>query len=239
LGVLVLATVGCGGGGETKAVIDPGDRGDYAPEIDPANFVEAIDNPHLPLKVGSRWVYEGRSEGEVERTEVVVTDQRRTVMGVQVTVVRDTVRVDGDIVEDTFDWFAQDRDGTVWYFGEESKDYEDGKAVSTEGSWEAGVDGALPGIVMPGDPRVGFAYRQEYFKGEAEDMGEVIRVNQRTSVAFGSFGDVVVTRDWNPLEPDVIEEKYYAPGVGMVLEKVIAGGDERAELVEHTAGEGI
>lgn len=237
LAILVLAATGCGGDDDADTVIDPGDDGAYAPEIDPASFVDRIDNPYLPLTPRSRWLYEGESEDGAESIEVVVTDDRRTVMGVDVTVVRDTVRVDGEVAEDTLDWFAQDRDGNVWYFGEDSKDYENGKVVSTEGSWEAGVDGALPGIVMPADPTVGVAYRQEYSKGEAEDMAEVVQVGQRKSVAFGDFDDVVVTRDWNPLEPDVIEEKYYAPGIGLVFEATTAGG-ENAELVEHTAGEG-
>ena len=232
--VVLLVAAGCGDDGGEAAVIDPGDGGHYAPKIDPADFVGTIDNPYLPLKVGSRWVYERRSDGEIQRTEVVVTDQRRTVIGVPVTVVRDTVRVDGEIVEDTYDWFAQDADGAVWYFGEESKDYEQGKLVSTKGSWEAGVDGALPGIVMPAEPEVGLAYRQEYYRGEAEDMAEVARVDQRASVTFGAFRDVVVTREWNPLEPDVVEEKYYAPGVGLILEQATVGGDERIQLIEHT-----
>lgn len=221
-------------GGEP--VIDPGDGGDYEPKIDPATFLDVVDNPYLPLTVGSRWVYEGTSDGETERIEVVVTDERREVMGVSAVVVRDTVTVDGALAEDTYDWFAQDAEGNVWYFGEESTDYEDGQPVSTEGSWEAGVDGALPGIVMPADPTVGFAYRQEFYEGEAEDMGEILRLGRRTEVAAGSFDDVLVTRDWNPLEPDVVEEKYYAPGVGLVFETKTAGGEESAELVEFMPG---
>ena len=237
LAIVVMSAASCGADDTSEAVIDPGDGGAFAPVIDATDFVDVVDNPYLPLTVGSRWAYEGASDGEAERIEVVVTDERRTVMGVDVTVVRDTVRVDGNIVEETLDWFAQDREGNVWYFGEESTEYEDSKVVSTEGSWEAGVDGALPGIVMPADPKVGLAYRQEYYKGEAEDLGEVIRVGQRKSVAFGDFDDIVVIRDWNPLEPDVIEEKYYAPGIGLVFETITAGGDEHAELVEHTGGD--
>jgi hypothetical protein len=233
--MLASFAIGCGDDGGTAPVIDPGDGGQYAPTIDPADFVDSIDNPYLPFTAGTRWVYEGGSDGEIERIEVVVTDERRTVMGVDVTVVRDTVTVDGELVEDTLDWYAQDRDGNVWYFGEESKDYEDGEVVSTHGSWEAGVDGALPGIVMPADPVVGFAYRQEFYEGEAEDMGEVIRVGEHAAVRFGEFDDVVVTRDWNPLEPDVIEEKHYAPGVGLVFEEKTVGGDESVELVDHGA----
>ena len=238
LAICAVAAAGCGRSTDAMALIDPGDGGNYAPAIDPAAFVAVIDNPYLPLVRGSRWIYERRSDGEAERTEVVVTDQRHTVMGVDITVVRDTVTVNGDLVEDTLDWFAQDRDGTVWYFGEESKDYEDGTLAGTEGSWTAGVNGALPGIVMPARPAVGFAYRQEFAEGEAEDMGEVVRVGQRASVPSGRYEDVVVTRDWNPLEPDTIEEKYYAPGVGLVLETETAPDQDRAELIEYTKGTG-
>ena len=242
--ILGLIAAACGDDRSERAsrtatpVIDPSDGGNYDPDINPADFVDVIDNPYLPLTPGSRWVYEGESDGEVEHIEVVVTDQRRTVMGVEATVVRDTVTdATGELVEDTLDWFAQDRDGNVWYFGEESKDYEDGKVATTEGSWEAGVDGALPGIVMPAEPTVGFAYRQEYYKGEAEDMGEVIRVGVSKTVAFGDFDGVVVTRDWNPLEPDVVEEKYYATGLGLIFETKTVGGDESVELIEYTGGE--
>jgi hypothetical protein len=218
---------------EAKAVIDPGDGGDYAPPIDPADFVAVVDNPYFPLKPGTRWVY----EGEDERIETVVTDQRKQVMGVDVTVVRDTVSsLDGQLIEDTIDWFAQDREGNVWYFGEESKDYEDGKVVSTHGSWEAGVDGALPGIVMPAEREVGHAYRQEFYEGEAEDMAQIRRIGVHKEVAFGAFDDVVITRDWNPFEPDVIEEKYYAPGIGMIFETKTAGDTGSAELTEYTEG---
>ena len=238
--VAAIALASCGDGSSDRAaapVIDPGDGGAYDPDIDPLRFVDVIDNPYLPLAPGTRWTYEGESDGEVERTEVVVTDQRRTVMGVSVTVVRDTVTGgDGQLVEDTYDWFAQDLEGNVWYFGEESKDYEEGKVVSTEGSWEAGVGGALPGIVMLAEPFVGAAYRQEYLEGEAEDMGEVVRVGASKSIMFGDFEDVLVTRDWNPLEPDVVEEKYYARDVGLIFETQTAGGDEAAELIAYQGG---
>ncbi|MGH9178861.1 MAG: hypothetical protein ACRD0N_09950 [Acidimicrobiales bacterium] len=244
LAIVGVIAAGCGdnGGDDTSGnaapVIDPGDGGDYAPVLEPADFVDVIDNPFLPLLPGSRWVYQGESDGETERIEVVVTDERRTVMGAQATVVRDTVTdADGALVEDTFDWFAQDRDGNVWYLGEDSREYEDGQVASTEGSWEAGVDGALPGIVMPAQPTVGFAYRQEYYAGEAEDMAEVVRVDEAKTVRFGDFDDVVVTRDWNPLEPDVVEEKYYAPGVGLIFETKTVGGEEHVELIQYTRGE--
>jgi hypothetical protein len=122
----------------------------------------------------------------------------------------------------------------VWYLGEDTKEYEDGEVVSTEGSWEAGVDGAQPGIVMPADPTVGFAYRQEYYAGQAEDMGEIIEVGDTVDVPAGRYENVVTTRDWTPLEPEKIEEKQYAEGVGTVHEQLVAGGEEVLELVEFT-----
>lgn len=229
------ALAGCGSGGDAP-VIDPGDGGEYAPVIDPASFVEEITNPYLPLTPGSRWVYLGEEDGESERVEVEVTDARREVMGVSTVVVRDRVFQDGELVEDTSDWFAQDAEGNVWYFGEDSKELEDGEVVSTEGSWEAGVDGALPGVVMLADPAVGDAYRQEYYEGEAEDMAEVADIAQSAVVPAGDFSDVLVIREWNPLEPDVVEEKHHAPGVGVVLEVIVEGGEGRVELVEQTSG---
>ncbi len=207
-------------------VIDPGDGGHYAPTLDPADFVDTIDNPYLPLRSGSRWVYEGTSGGEAERIEVVVTEERRTILGISATVVRDTVSVNEGVVEDTFDWYAQDRDGNVWYLGEASRDIENGAVVSTAGSWEAGVDGAYPGLVMRASPTVGDAYRQEYYRGEAEDLAEVIEVG----------ADRVVTQEWNPLEPDVVERKTYERGVGLVGEEKVRGGDGTIELVSYTPG---
>jgi hypothetical protein len=217
-------------------VIDPGDGGSYRPEIDPASFVDVIDNPYLPLRPGARWVYEGRDDDEVERIEVVVTDERREVFGISATVVRDTVTVDGELVEDTYDWFAQDADGNVWYLGEDTAEYENGEVKDRHGSWEAGVDGALPGIVMPARPEVGRSYRQEYYAGEAEDLAEIVRMNDEAAVPFGTYDDVVVIKEWNPFEPDVTEEKYYTSGVGLLLEVKTAGGDGRVELVEHVPG---
>ncbi len=218
-------------------VIDPGDGGNYRPEIDPNNFVDVIDNPYLPYPTGASWKYEGIEDGETENVEVTVTPQRREIMGISATVVRDTVTdKDGEVVEDTYDWFAQDRDGNVWYLGEDSTEFENGKAVSTSGSWEAGVDGALPGIVMQAHPEVGQAYRQEYYVGEAEDLAEVQSLDATESVPFGDFDQLVVIKEWNPLEPDVVEEKYFAQGVGLVLEIKTEGGDGRSELIDHTPG---
>ena len=215
-----------------EPVIDPGDGGNYDPDLDPANFVTGVDNLYFPLPVGARWVYDGNDDGEQEHIEVTVTDERKEVLGIPVVVVRDTVEIDGELAEDTRDWYAQDRDGNVWYLGEETAEYEDGDVATTEGSWEAGVDGALAGIVMPADPEVGRAYRQEFYEGEAEDMGEILQVGGTASVAAGEFDNLVVTRDWNPLDPDVVEEKSYAEGIGVVLEEKVEGGEGRIELTE-------
>ena len=206
----------------------------YAPTIRPDDFVESVDNPYMPLQPGTKLRYEGTSDGEKEETVVEVTDRTKDVMGVQTTVVRDRVYVDGELVEDTLDWFAQDSRGNVWYFGEESKDIEDGEVASTEGSWEAGVDGAHPGIVMLADPRIGDTYRQEFYEGEAEDAAKVIALDETVEVEAGSYEGVLVTEDWNPLEPNVLERKYYAKGVGLVQERLVEGGQEQLELVEIT-----
>ena len=223
-------------GGSAAPVIDPGDGGDYRPEIDPADFGGVIDNPYLPCAPGASWTYEGTEDGETEHIEITVTPERKAIMGISATVVRDTVSVEGEVIEDTFDWFAQDRVGNVWYLGEDSKEYENGEVVSTEGSWEAGVDGALPGIVMQANPETGQAYRQEYYAGEAEDLAEVIRLDGRESVPLGDFDQLVVIKEWNPLEPEVVEEKYFAPGTGLVLEVKTQGGEGRVELIEQTPG---
>jgi hypothetical protein len=150
-------------------------------------------------------------------------------------VVHDRVSTaDGAVVEDTRDWYAQDADGNVWYLGEETAEYENGQVVSTEGSWEAGVDGAQPGILLPGDPEPGLAYRQEYLADEAEDEAVVLSVDERVEVGLGAWTGVLLTRDTTRLEPDVAELKFYAPGVGPVLALQISGGQGREELVEST-----
>jgi hypothetical protein len=204
----------------------------YEPRIRAADFVDEIDNPYHPLIPGTTRRYEGESDGEKETNEIVVTDEKKEVLGVETTVVRDRVWVDDELAEETFDWFAQDEDGNVWYFGEDSREIEDGEIASREGSWEAGVDGAQPGIVMPGSPRVGEAYRQEYYEGEAEDEGKVIALDESITVPFGEFENVLVTEDKTPLEPENLERKYYARGIGVVKEELVRGGEEMLELVE-------
>ena len=204
----------------------------YRPDIDPGNFVERIDNPYLPLIPGTVLSYEGLSDGERETERFVVTSRTKTILGVDTTVVRDSVYVSGELVEDTFDWFAQDRAGNVWYFGEASHDYKDGKIVSTHGSWEAGVDGAMPGIVMLADPRVGDTYRQEFYAGEAEDQATVVGLDESVEVPYGPFDAVLKTEDRNPLDPKILENKYYAPGIGVVFEELVRGEEGFLELVD-------
>jgi hypothetical protein len=237
---IAILAAGCGGNKEPSGSAQGTDEpsfppavSPYAPEIDPADFVEGIDNPYLPFEPGTTYVYEVVAEGEQERDVITVTDKTKEILGVTCTVVRDVESVEGEVAEKTFDWYAQDRYGNVWYFGEYSESYEDGK-VRTEGSWEAGVDGALPGIIMLGEPVIGDRYRQEYYKGEAEDFGEVIKLDASIDVPYGSFTDVIVIEEWNPLEPKIFEEDYYARGVGLVFEEVTKGPSEVVKLVEVT-----
>jgi hypothetical protein len=182
----------------------------YAPHIKPADFTTTIDNEYFPLKPGTTFVYEGGAE----RGEMTVTYDTKKVMGVECVVVDDRGYEAGKLIEKTYDWFAQDKQGTVWYFGEDTKEYENGEVVSTKGSWEAGVDGAKPGIIMPSDPKVGHSYHQEYYPGEAMDMARVLSSNASVTLPYGSFDHVLETREWTPLQPGFSEKKYYVRGVG-------------------------
>jgi hypothetical protein len=208
--------------------------GEYDPPIDPSNFVTTVDNPYFPLVPGARWVYAGTTDAGKERIEVEVTDRTKEVLGVPTIVVHDRAFVDGVLEEDTNDLYAQDRQGNVWYFGEDTHEYQGGKAVSSKGSWEAGVDGAKPGIAMQATPRPGATYRQEYYRGAAEDMGTVLAVDASGTVPYGKFSGAVLTKDFSPLEPKLVEHKWYAPGVGLVLEKTLKGGFGRVELITYT-----
>jgi len=204
----------------------------YAPLIDPANFLAVIDNPYFPLKPGTTFVYEGKTDAGDEHVEVVVTSDTRVSMGVTCIVVKDTVSIDGVVTEDTLDWYAQDKQGNVWYFGEDTKEYLDGKVSSTAGTWEAGVHGAFPGIIMEANSAVGDTYRQEYYKGQAEDWASVLSLSESATVPYGSYTDMIMTNEWNALDsPPVYEHKYYAKGIGMVMTKYVDGGYE-LKLIE-------
>ncbi len=208
-------------------------RGDEPVELDPADFVAGSDHPYFPLEPGTQWTYrEVDVDGATQHVVVTVTSRTREIAnGIEARVVRDTVTEDGELVEDTFDWYAQDADGNVWYLGEDTAEFESGRLASREGSFEAGVDGAMPGIIMPAKPTVGLVYRQEYYAGEAEDNGAVLATGQQAEVPQGHFTEVLLTADSIALEPDVLEYKLYAPDVGLVLTLDVSGGSAREELL--------
>jgi hypothetical protein len=229
-----------GGAASTSAVGNGGGATDEIShaKFDPCDFGnESIDNSYMTLTPGTTFTYESETEEGTEEIIVVVTDETKEILGVTATVVRDTVTLDGELIEDTFDWFAQDREGNVWYLGEDTKEYENGEVVSTEGSWEAGVDGAEAGIVMLAHPQVGDTYRQEWYPGQAEDAAEVVSLNEAVTVPYGAFTNCLQTREFSTLEPELNEYKYYCTAVGAVtLEEVIDSG-ERVELIDvNTAG---
>jgi hypothetical protein len=240
-----LLLAACGGdngndnGDEATAASTALPQGSEPVNLDPADFSTEIDNPYWPMTPGSRWVYkESDKEGNVQDVEVTVTDQTKVIAnGVEARVVHDVVSEDGKPVEITDDWYAQDSVGNIWYLGEDTAEYEKGKVVSREGSFEAGVDGAQPGIILPANPEVGQSYRQEYYKGQAEDKARILGLDAHATVPFGSFDGVLETEDINPLnEPKpAVEHKYYARDVGPVLVIGIAnpaGG--REELISYT-----
>lgn len=204
------------------------------PSFDARNFPRptTINNPYFPLVPGTTFVYNATKNGHAEHDEVFVTHDTKLILGVACVVVRDTVSIGGQVTEDTLDWYAQDKDGNVWYMGEDSKVYKKGVVVDTSGSWEAGVDGAQPGYIMEGHPQVGDAYRQEYYAGVAEDMAQVLSLTASVSVPYGSWnGNALQTKEWSPLEPNVIEQKFYAPGVGMVRDVTVKGPTSESVLV--------
>jgi len=207
----------------------------YEPAIEPARFVSGVTNAYFPLPVGARWAYQGRGDAEGEVDTVEVMDATKTVMGVACVVVHDEVSRDGELVEVTDDYYAQDVDGNVWYFGEATAEYSNGEMTSTAGSWEGGVDGALPGIIMLAEPVIGVTYRQEFYAGEAEDVARAVEAGAAAEAPLGRYTDVLVTEDWTPLEPDLVEHKSYAPHIGLVKEELVEGGDEGFVLTAFDA----
>jgi len=224
IALLVPLAAGCGSE-ESRSL----PKGAETVKLDPDDFTTRIDNVYWPMRPGSRWVYR---EGKA-RVVVTVTDETKEIIGIDARVVHDVLTEGGEVKEDTFDWYAQDESGNIWYLGENTKEFEQGGKINTEGSWEAGVDGAQPGILLPGKPKAGLSYRQEYYEGQAEDAAEVLSVEARARVPVGSFQQLLQTKEYTPLEPDVVEHKFYAMGVGPILAVTVSGGSGREELVQR------
>ena len=205
---------------------------------DPTSFVAPVSNPYYPLIPGSVAVLRGVRDGERVVVHTTVTNRTKTVQGVSTTVVRDVLKTAGGrLVEKTDDWYANDDQGNVWYFGEATATYDaSGTVISTDGSWEAGVDGAVAGIIMPVDPKPTDAYRQEFYQGHAEDQAWIVQRGLALTVPYGAFQHLLRSMEWTRIEASVVTEKLYAPGFGIVMESDLSGGDEHLELVRYTPG---
>ena len=211
----------------------------YDPEIRPEEFSANITNPYFTLEPGTQFVYEAKKPEGTERIEITVLNETKDVaLGVTARVVRDQVFLDGELIEDTWDWYAEDGAGNVWYMGEKTAEYENGVVVTTAGSWEAGVDGAKPGYIMKANPKVGDSYWQEYYQGEAEDRADVLALGEHLTVPYGTFDDCVKTYDYTPLDPKAKEHKYYCKGVGFVALEINLEDNERTELISLVSGGG-
>jgi hypothetical protein len=249
--IVAAASLGAGGCGDSEgdgAQTSSGSQGgrdlpqgSEPVDLKPKNFTTKINHPYWPMVPGTRWTYRETEQGGAELQVVVtVTEETKKIAnGITARVVRDTVTEDGKLIEDTFDWYAQDKEGNIWYMGEDTAEFEDGKLATKSGSFEAGVDGALPGIIMPADPKPGMQYRQEYYKGEAEDNGEILSTDEMAEVPYGQFDNALLTKDTITIEPNVLEYKLYAPHVGPVLVVGVSGEPgSREELLElNNAGE--
>lgn len=209
--------------------------GIYDPDLDEEEFVEGVNHDYFPFLEGATWVYQKLTSEGLEVVTVTVTGDTLEIDDIESIAVRDVVTLDGELVEDTIDWYAQHEDGTVWYMGEIAQDFEEGILVSIDGSWRAGEDGGLPGIIMMGDPTLWTTYRQELLLTEAEDAATVLSLDETVTIGLGTFADCIQTADFTPLEPDVLEHKYFAPGIGLILEEDPETG-ERLELISFTPG---
>jgi len=229
----LLATLGV-----TMALAGPAASGSgstvkYEPHLDPSHFVSVIDNPYYPLPVGRTLVYKGVRDGLSQIDRVHVTNQTKVLEGITATAVRDVATHNGTVLEATTDWFAQDDQGNVWYLGEDTKSFENGK-VDTSGSWQSGVNDGEPGIIMLASPQIPDAYRQEYLAGQAEDTAWIVQLGLDATVPAGTFHNTIRSLEFTQLEPGVVDRKVYAPGIGIVVERALAGGQEVAKLVKVT-----
>jgi hypothetical protein len=237
---VALLAAGCGGGSGGASAAADLPTGSEPVALDPADFTTEIDNPYWPMTPGTRWTYRELDERGEHQTVVttITTATKKLANGITARVVRDTVTQDGEVVEDTFDWYAQDGKGNIWYLGEATAEFEDGRLTTREGSWEAGVDGALAGVALPAEPADDMQYRQEYYEGEAEDAGEVLSTEEQAQVPAGHYASVLLTKDTSALEPNVLEYKLYAPNVGPVLTLGVSLAGDREELLRvETVGD--
>lgn len=223
LGIVLFLLCACSSPAENTTTDEP-----YIVHLNPADFVARVDNAYLPRIPGTRYVYEGQTVDGLERSEREVLSETRQVMGIAATVVHDLVYLDGELSADTYEWFAQDKEGNVWFLGEDVKNYKNGQFKDTTGSWEAGVDGALPGIFMRAHPadHIGEVYRQQYYAGQEEDMAQVLSVSEHVTIPYGSFNNVVQTLDYTSLEPGGQEHKFYAEGIGVIKTIHLQSGEE-------------
>jgi hypothetical protein len=205
--------------------------------VDPADFVLPVDNPYFPLRPGTTYRHDGVKEGRRAVDVFAVTHRTKKILGVTNTVVVDRLYVNGRLEEIAHDWYTQDRQGNVWYFGETIKEYDPiGKRIPAKGAWEAGVDGARPGIVMPAEPKVGQVFRPEFYKGKAEDRYKILDLSRNVATPFRSFSEVLVMSEQTRLEPGVVGLKYHARGFGQIKESVAKGPHETLRLVSVKRG---
>jgi len=206
----------------------------YAPVLDPVNFVTVLDNPYFPLPVGRKLVYQGVRDGQTQTDTVTVTDQKKLILGIQTTVVDDVATHGSTVLEKTFDFYAQDKQGNVWYLGEDTTAFLPNGKTDTSGSFVAGINGAQPGIIMEANPQIPDAYRQECAAGEAEDTAWVVGTTGSVSITYGKVRDVLSTLEATRIEPGAYDEKVYGPGIGIVREQALTGTSEFAQLVSVT-----
>jgi hypothetical protein len=232
---IALAGVAGGASASRRGPIQSGAGPGWPKTISPSDFVSRVDNPYFPLTPGSKYRYKGVKEGNPVVDHVNVTHKTKNILGVNTTVVHDVLTTHGKPEEITNDWYAQDRNGNVWYFGEATRTVDShGHTISTDGSFEAGVNGARPGVFISGHPKVGDTARQEFYKGQAEDHFKVLDKKTKVSVPFVSTDKALRTKEWTPLEPNVLDNKYYVRGIGTVREIAVKGPVERLELVSFT-----
>jgi hypothetical protein len=233
----IAGQAGAAPGSKSQRTIKSGAGPGWPKTLHPSDFVRRVDNPFFPLKPGSKWFYRGIEGDTHESNKIHVKHKRKTILGVHTTIVHDVVFKHGKPREVTDDWYAQDRHGNVWYFGENTKELDGhGHVISREGSFKAGKNGARPGVLFPGDPKRGQTARQEFFKGHAEDHFKILDTSARVKSPYTSSRHAVRTKEWTPLEPGIVENKYYVRGVGTVKSKIVKGPRERSHLVHFHRG---